>query len=437
MDKRRDSARDGARTAALAAFVGVGTGGVAAAFLKLYEAATFWPALGRRAAWGPWTLGPVWLVALPALGGLLCGLIIDHVEPAAAGTGTPELLHALRAGGTPVRARYAAWKTVASVFTTCTGGSAGPEAPMVTFGAGLAHWVSRRVGAAEGSEKTLAAAGAAAGFAAVFDAPAAGVAFAIEVLLRDFSPLPLAAVALAAAVGAASADALMGPRPWLAGLAAGSWDWRALPLMALVGAAAGLLGKAFIETALWTGKLMEKAAPRHAARAALGGLLVGALGLFVPQALGNSHPDLPVLLGAAPAAWTTLLLLLAGKALACELTVGSGGSGGIFIPYLYLGGILGALAWIAAAAAPAWAGTAGASMVAGMSAVFAAITLAPVTAVVLALELTRAWPAAPGVIVATAAATLVSRAIDPESLDTRKLLKKGVRLRQAQARART
>ncbi|MFI5361047.1 MAG: chloride channel protein, partial [Elusimicrobiota bacterium] len=176
-----------------AAAVGLAAGAASGLFLLLYEAVRFWPAEAGRTTLFPAALTRSLLVAIPAAGGLLCGWIVSRFEPAARGTGTPELLHALRSKGPALRPRYTAWKTLASVFTTCSGGAAGPEAPMVTFGAGLAAWSGRRLKASPHAERVLTAAGAAAGFAAVFDAPVAGSLFALEVLLREISPQALSA----------------------------------------------------------------------------------------------------------------------------------------------------------------------------------------------------------------------------------------------------
>lgn len=422
------------RLCAAAALVGLGAGAASALFLRLYEAARFWPAVDGRAAFFSLPLSRPLLVALPALGGLLCGWIVERREPAARGTGTPELLHSLRARGTPIGARYAAWKTAASVFTACSGGAAGPEAPMVTFGAGLATWTGKRLKISAHAARVLAAAGAAAGFAAVFDAPAAGVLFALEVLLREVSPQSLAAVTTAAACGTAAARVLLGPREFLRGAAAGAGlrSSGELLLYAVLAAAAALFAKLFIETAIHVEKAFDRAVASPMARAACGGLLLGLLGLVLPQALGNSHPDVPRLFTDAAAgtlAWTAVLFLLLGKTLACPLTVGSGGSGGIFIPYLMMGACLGELAGGLFHAHFPWTAPAAAYMLAGMGAVFAAITLAPLTAFVLVLELTRGWDMALPLGVCVLVATVAARAIEPESLDTRKLLKKGISLR--------
>ncbi len=420
---------------AAAAAVGLVTGAASSLFLLLYELVRFWPARAGQARLFSVPLSRPLLVAIPALGGLVCGWIVSRFEPAARGTGTPELLHALRARAAPIRGRYAAWKTLASVFTACSGGAAGPEAPMVTFGAGVAAETGRRLGLSAHAERVLTAAGAAAGFAAVFDAPAAGALFAVEVLLREVSPQTLSAVALAAAAGTAIARRMLGEREFLRGAAAGA-SLRSpgeLVFYGILAAAAALFAKLFIEAAIKIEKGFERSVKSLPARAALGGLLLGLLGLVLPQALGNSHPDLPPLFAAAaaaPLAWTGLLILLFGKMLACPLTVGSGGSGGIFIPYLFMGAALGGAGGSLVSAHFAWAGPASAYMLAGMGAVFAAITLAPLTAVVLVLELTRNWNMALPAAVAALAAAAIARAVEPESLDTRKLLKRGVKLRE-------
>ena len=306
---------------------------------------------------------------------------------------------------------------------------------MVTFGAGLAAWLGRRLKISAHAERVLTAAGAAAGFAAVFDAPAAGALFAVEVLLREVSPQTLSAVALAAGAGTAIARRMLGARESLHGAAAGA-SLRSpgeLVFYLILAAAAALFAKLFIEIAIKVEKGFDHAIRGPAARAATGGMLLGLLGLVLPQALGNSHPDLPPLFAAAagaPLAWGGLLLLLFGKMIACPLTVGSGGSGGIFIPYLFMGAALGGVVGRFVQGHFAWAAPTSAYMLVGMGAVFAAITLAPLTAIVLVLELTRNWNMALPLAVSVAAAAAIARAVEPESLDTRKLLKKGINLRE-------
>src|SRR5579885_1383436 len=130
---------------ALSCLVGAGTGVGAGLFLRLVEAVQFWPAWpGEQKVFGVTLTAPL-LVAIPALGGLLCGAVLQFFEPAAKGTGTPDILHAIRRKGGHIGGRYTFFKTIASVFTVCSGGAAGPEAPMVAVGAGLGSWAGRRL----------------------------------------------------------------------------------------------------------------------------------------------------------------------------------------------------------------------------------------------------------------------------------------------------
>lgn len=419
---------------ALSCLVGAGTGVGAGLFLRLVEVVQWWPAwpgderlLGVR-------LGAPLLVAIPALGGLLCGAILRFFEPAAKGTGTPEILHAVRRKGGCIGGRYTFFKTLASVFTVCSGGAAGPEAPMVAVGAGLGSWAGRRLKIGPDCLRTLVAAGAAAGFAAVFNAPIAGVLFAIEVLLKEFAAQAFAMVIMATVSAAVVTQLILGERVFVRVPATFSFrDPKELGVYFVLAVLAGVFAKLFVGTALWTEKRLEKAVGSPLWRAALGGLLLGLLGLALPQALGNGRVVIPSLIdaeSARPWAWTLLLFLLLGKTIACPLTVGSGGSGGIFIPYLLMGAALGGLVGRAAGALVPWTAPSGAYMLVGAGAVFAGITLAPFTAIILLFELTRDYSVVLPLMFAVGVTLMVARAIDPESLEGHKLLKKGVRLHE-------
>jgi CIC family chloride channel protein len=141
-------------------------------------------------------------------------------------------------------------------------------------------------------------------------------------------------------------------------------------------------------------------------------------------------PDLIRAEAANPWAWTLLLALLFGKMVACPLTVGSGGSGGIFIPYLLMGAALGGLVGRVVGAHFPWAAPSGAYMLVGMGAVFGGITFAPFTAILLLFELTRDYSIILPMMFTVGVTLLVARAIDPESMESKKLLKKGVRLHE-------
>ncbi len=421
---------------AAAAAVGLGTGAAAALFLELYEAVRFWPAQDGRARLFSIALNRPLLVAIPALGGLVCGWIVSRFEPAARGTGTPELLHALRARGTPIRARYAAWKTLASVFTACSGGAAGPEAPMVTFGAGLAAWAGRRFKFSAHAERVLTAAGAAAGFAAVFDAPAAGTLFAVEVLLREVSPQALSAVILAAAAGTAIARLMLGPREFLRGAAAGAAlrSPAELVFYLVLAAGAALFAKLFIETAIKIEKGFDHAIDEPGRPRGDGGTAARTAGTG-PAAGARQQPPRSA----------AVVRLDGRRAAGVDRPAHSAVRQDARLPadrrfrrigrYFHPVPIHGRRARrprraAACTAQFAWASSASAYMLVGMGAVFAAITLAPLTAIVLVLELTRNWGMALPLAVSAVAAAAIARAVEPESIDTRKLLKKGIKLRE-------
>ena len=419
---------------ALAAAVGVGTGVGSGLFLRLVEAVQFWPAVGGRGKLFSLTLTWPLLLAIPALGGLLCGAVLQYLDPAVKGTGTPEILHAIRRKGGRIGGRYTAAKALASLFTVCSGGAAGPEAPMVTVGAGLGSWAGRRLGVSAEDLHTLVAAGAAAGFAAVFNAPIAGVLFAVEVLLKEFTSSAFAIVMLATVSASVTTRLILGERVFVEVPSTYRFNSvRELGFYFALAALAGLFANLFVATSLWIDKRFERGVASPMARAALGGLLLGALGLLLPQALGNGRlviPDLIRAEAAAPWTWALLLALLFGKMVACPLTVGSGGSGGIFIPYLLMGASLGGLVGRGVNALVPWAAPSGAYMLVGMGAVFAGVTFAPFTAVLLLFELTRDYNIILPLMFTAGIAVVVARAVDPLNLEAHKLLKKGVRMNE-------
>jgi CIC family chloride channel protein len=418
----------------LSGLIGVGTGAAAGAFIRLVELVQWWPAVDHHGSFLSLPLSWPWLVAIPALGGLGCGAVLQYLDPTVKGTGTPETLLAIRRKGGHIGGRYTAVKTLASFFTVCSGGAAGPEAPMVAVGAGLGSWAGRRLGIAAEDVRVLVAAGAAAGFAAVFNAPIAGVLFAIEVLLKEFGSQSFAMVMLATVSASVTTRFILGERVFVEVPSTYSFNRISeLGFYLILAVLAGAFAKLFVAASLFIDKRFEKGVASPMPRAALGGLLLGVLGLALPQALGNGHlviPDLIRAEAANPWAWAFLLALLFGKLLACPLTVGSGGSGGIFIPYLLMGAALGGLVGRVVNAYFPWSAPSGAYMLVGMGAVFGGITFAPFTAIILLFELTRDYSIILPMMFTVGITVMVARAIDPHSLEGHKLAKKGVRLHE-------
>lgn len=416
----------------LAFVVGGGTGIAAWAFIRLIELVQFWPPISGESRFLFLTVNRFLIVLIPGLGGLLCGLVVQYFAPSAKGTGTADLMYALRRQSGNVDGKHTLFKTIASIFTVCSGGAAGPEAPVVFIGAGLGSKMGRW---APSQRTNLMVAGAAAGFAAVFNAPIAGVLFAIEVLLKEFASQAFVMIILSTVTASVTTRLLLGNRVFVEVPTSYSFNhaWE-LGFYAIMAIFAAIVSKLFVQLYFFVDHAFEdwKTAPQ-AVKTMTGGLLLGLLALFIPQVLGNGHIEIPRLIEAeilTPWPWTLLLLLLAGKMVACPLTVGSGGSGGIFIPFLLMGALLGGLVGRFVHLYYPQAAPAGAYMLVGMGAVFAGITFAPFTAILLLFELTRDYNIMLPLMFTVGITMRVARALDPESIDTRKLLRKGVQIHE-------
>jgi chloride channel protein, CIC family len=359
----------------------------------------------------PWSWAS-WVFLLPALGALMAGLLAVFVFRTPQRLGVPAVMLDARRNWGKMPLRYVPSTFFNSVLTIGTGGSAGREAPVVAMGGGLGAWVARRMALPPSQRRLLVGCGAAAAIAAAFNAPLAGVFFALELILGDWrsgtlGPVMVAAVAgtvvCRAAEGSADAAHFRVPPFHL-----GSW-WEVF-VYAGLGLLAGLVGQVFTSSM----KVVEHRAERLPVppwlRPALGGLGVGLLGLVLPGVLGNGYP------WAAAACSGTLplklmLALVAGKILATALTLGSGGWGGDFAPVLVvgamMGGVYGELAGVIAGHG-ALSGAGGYAMV-GMGALLAAVIRCPFTAVLLLFELTGSYEVVLPVMVAVATASYAAR----------------------------
>jgi len=413
---------------ALGLAVGLASGLGAVAFRGAVSAVAGTVTLVAEAAPLP-LLASVALVLAPALGGLAVGLIGHYVAPEAQGGGIPEVMEAVALRGGRIRRRVSLAKTIASALTLGSGGSAGTEGPIAHIGAGIGSSLGRLFGLSDERVQNLVACGAAGGIAATFNAPMAGVLFSLEVILGEFSARYLGTVVVSSVTAAAVASLFLGSNPAFLVPAYAPAGMGELPLYALLGLLAAPVA---VGLSRGIGRVSDAFArlpgPRWA-RPALGGLAVGLIGLALPQALGVGYRSVEgALQGAiAPA---LLLALLVAKLVATVLTLGSGGSGGIFAPCLFLGATLGGLygaaahgLWPAATAAP------GAYALVGMAAVFASAARTPVMAVVIVFEMTGDYRMVLPLLLATMVVVLVSQRLDGDSIYAATLSRRGIRLR--------
>ncbi len=369
---------------------------------------------------------------IPALGGLIIGPIITYFVREARGHGVPEVMEGVALRGGKIRARVAPLKALMSAICIGSGGSAGREGPIVQIGASFGSSLGQFLDLEPDRIKTLLAAGAAAGIAGTFNAPLAGVVFSMEVILRDIKKESFAPIVIAAVVGTSFANLLFGGRGpifYIPSINIGPWD--VLFLIGIGFAAAGV-GLLFSNSLYKVEHLFEKIPFPEAIRPALGGLMLGALALSIPQVQATGYPVMTAAL------WNELpfylvLILMFGKILSTCLSLGSGGSGGIFAPSLFIGSMMGSTyGKVVDFIAPNLTAGPSTYAVVGMAAVFAAASHAPLTAIVILFEMTGD----PGVIILLMfpciICTVIASHVQHRNIYTTKLLNRGIDIEAAE-----
>ncbi|WP_230985938.1 chloride channel protein [Microbispora oryzae] len=389
-----------------------------------YSAAT---ALGNPRV--PW-LGVWFVLVAPSIGGALYGPLVDRFAREARGHGVPEVMYAVAQRDGRIPPRVTVIKALASALCIGSGGSVGREGPIVQIGAALGSTAGRLLRVPEGRMRSLVACGAAGGIAATFNAPLAGVFFAMELILRDFTVESFGFVVLSSVTASVVGRSALGDAPFLR-LPAFHVDHPVQYLMfAGLGLLAGVAGTAFSGVLYRIEDLCDKVwrGPEWL-RPAAGGVVLGGVLLVLPQLYGVGYP---VLENAVDGRYVVgfLLALLVGKILATSLTIGIGGSGGVFAPSLFIGAMLGAAYGVGLQhlVTPGVSGASGAYALVGMGAVFAAASRAPITAVVVLFELTGEYSIILPLMLAIVLATLTARVLSKDSIYTLKLRRRGIDL---------
>ncbi len=377
---------------------------------------------------GQWTR-----VFLPAIGGLLGGLLIYYFAREAKGHGVPEAIYALRRRGGRGRPRVVFVKSVASAFTIGTGGSAGTEGPIIQIGAAVGSSIGQLFKVTPAYLKTLAAAGAAGGMAAVFNAPIAAVIFAMEVLLREFTTQAFSMVVFSSVIASVTSHILLGDNTFLPTPSFGIEHPAELGLYFLLALIAAPLSTLFIKVLMWMEEFFDQFKKiADPVKPMIGGLCVGLMGIFVPKIMGAGYFELSAVLSPEkdPAAWSIgfLLVLVAGKMIATSITLGSGGSGGILMPSLFIGAMMGSLFGIVAKGVFPNIAPTGAYALVGMGLVFSSVASAPFTAIVMMFEITQDYRIVLPLMFSVTVTMIMCRQMGEMGLYARVLLKRGVNL---------
>jgi CIC family chloride channel protein len=436
----------------LSIIIGLVTGAAAVVFIQLIDWITNFSfgTIPETVA----NLGRWWIIIIPVVGSLISGPIIAFFASEAKGHGVPEVMQAMVLEGGRIRPRVAVAKIAASSVCIGTGGSAGREGPIVQVGSTFGSTLGQLFRMSDRRIRNLVACGAAAGIAATFNAPIAGVAFAIEVLAGDLAISVVSNVVISAVTAAIVSQAFLGSEPAFHIPTYAMKNPMEILFYVVLGLLAGVMGVLFIKVLYGMEDIFDnwKSMPMWV-RPAIGALLLGIIGFVYPPILVKLGIDpvlakvglpvirnIPHIFGAGfetieaalvgPLPWLFLISLLFLKLLATALTLGSGNSGGVFAPALFMGAMLGGLFGLGADMAfPQYAINPGAYALAGMAAVFVGAARAPLTAILIAFEMSNDYKVILPLMTATIIALVVAHRIHPESIYTLKLARRGLRLR--------
>lgn len=421
------------RVAFLEACIIGGVSGLAAVALKQsVEILTAWR---LNNVLPPWLLLP----SIGLMGGIISGWMLEQIAPEAAGSGIPQVKAALSQGNTPLNLRVAAAKLLSTILALGSGLSLGRQGPTVQIGAALAAQLSRWVPTSPEYRRQLIAAGAAAGLAAGFNAPIAGVLFVVEELLQDFSGLTLGTAILASFVGAVVSRLLGGQGLNLSnvGLLQTGLSIQDIPFLALLGILSGILGGLFSNGIFTSLRLFRRLTTfSWPARIGLAGFITGLVGAAITVAAQDST-GLREFLVTGGVGWRVIAIAFVTKFFLTLLAYGSGASGGLFAPALVLGASLGCLMSFGAQAAHGWLGFPVGTLessntttyaLTGMGAFFSAVTRVPITAIVIVFEMTANFNLVLPLMICSGLAYLVSDKISSGSLYNRLLAFRGIQL---------
>jgi H+/Cl- antiporter ClcA/CBS domain-containing protein len=364
----------------------------------------------------------------PAIGGVIVGLMARYGSKAIRGHGIPEAMEQVLLNESRIPARITVLKPLSAAISIGTGGPFGAEGPIIATGGAMGSLIGQVLRTTAMERKTLLAAGAAAGMAATFGSPVSAVLLAIELLLFEFRTRSLVPVALAAAAATAVRIAFVGVAPAFAMPRLGTPTEEALVAYVVLGALVGLLSVYVTRAVYWVEDLFEHLPVHWMWWPALGGLAVGAIGIFAPRTLGVGYENIDDLVSGRLIG-TTALILCALKFLSWSISLGSGTSGGTLAPLFTIGGGCGVvLGGVASRALPHSGIDVRICALVGMAAMFAGASRALLASVVFAFETTLQPLGLLPLLGGCTAGYLVSSLLMRNTIMTEKLARRGVRV---------
>ncbi|MHA1768715.1 MAG: chloride channel protein [Candidatus Thorarchaeota archaeon] len=405
----------------------------------------------------PQAIGVLGWVIIPVVGAIIVGFVTVRYAPEAKGHGVPEVLAAYAFEGGKIRMRVPILKGIVSAVCIGSGGSCGREGPIAQIGAGVGSTLASKMNLGNAQTRTLLMCGLSSGIAATFNAPLGGALFGIEVLTGGIVGFSILPVILASVVATAVASFILdsGVLAFIIGSST-SHSFNAPVLVMnhpielifylILGVGLGVVSVIWMRGFYFIEDLFEKIKASPYIKPSIGGLITGILALIVlalqdvfgynevlspgdlgfPAVMGVGYPFIDTAL-VAQAGFGALLVFAVLKLLATSSTLGSGGSGGVFAPTLFIGAGFGGAFGLAFS----WAGLdTRAFALVGMAALFAGAGRAPMTCIVMLMEMTGDYSMILPLMIAVSASYLVSSLIENESIYTLKLYRRGLRVKK-------
>ena len=420
----------------LAVLVGVAIGHAAVLFRLAIGAV-------QRLAFGfadeamlPQVFGLEWwhILLAPAVGGLALGLFLRWAMPGGRAQAVPEVIEAVALRNAGMDLKAGLFAAGVSAWSLGVGGSAGREGPVVHLGATLAAWVAERLKMSPALSRTLLGCGVAAAIASSFNAPIAGMFFALEVVLGHYALSAFAPVVIASVAGAMIGRAYFGASAAFAVPLVAIVSPLELPAFALLGVVAAGVAMVFMWSITFATDTVDSLPVPDWLKPAAGGLAIGALAVHFPQILGVGYAAtdaaLRAELGLAFMVWLVFL-----KTSAAAITLGCRFGGGVFSPALFLGAMTGgAFGIVAAWLVPETAASHGAYALVGMAAVSAPVLGAPISTILMVFELTSDYQMTIASMIAATTATVIVQQAVGRSFFHLQLQRRGLDLRGGRAR---
>ncbi len=368
------------------------------------------------------------VIVTPVIGGIVVGIMARYGSDKIRGHGIPEAMEAVLVNRSRIEPKVAILKPISAAFAIGTGGPFGAEGPIIQTGGAVGSLVGQLLHMTAAERKVLLACGAAAGMAATFSTPIAGVILAIELLLFEFKSRSFIPLVVASTLATSVHSQLMGPGPMFQ---VGALDFglpRALPFYLVLGVLCGIAALGFSKTLYWVEDQFEKLPIHDMWWPAIGALGLGIIGYFVPRVLGVGYDTISDILNAR-LVLGALLAVMVFKSAALVISLGSGTSGGLLAPMFMASAAMGSVfaivvdkLWPAAGLSP------GAFALVAMGAVFGAASRAAFTFIIFAFEITRDYNSVLPLMLVTVIADAIAVRYAKNSIMTEKLARRGLHI---------